>query len=235
MKRIVVGVLAAIVLILGSGLAWAEEEQHKEQGTEVEVGVKVWWNKWKRSGGLENFTSDSTSLAGPVAEVKFHNNIFVEAGYFASVADYKAVVSEEIELKELKADRHDIDLAAGYMVTRHFGAFVGYRNSMVKEASGMEETAYGPLVGVRGAVPVNEAFSFYGKVVYLINRLKTEGLGLETNQSNNGWIAEAGAKYEFTTHLSGAIGYQYETTKAQNDGFKDTFSGLTLGALYAFE
>ena len=42
MKRIVAGVLVAIMLMLGSGMAWAEEEHHGEQGTEVEVGIRMW-------------------------------------------------------------------------------------------------------------------------------------------------------------------------------------------------
>jgi len=240
MKRIVISMLAAIVLTMGSGFAWAEEEHHAEkgaaeEGTEVEVGVKVWWNKWKRSGGIENFTSDSTYLLGPVAEVKFHNNMFIEAGYLVSMADYKATVLEGAELRELKVDRHDLDVAAGYMFTHEIGAFVGYRSSAMKDVSGIEETAYGPLVGIRGAVPVNEALSFYGRFTYLFNRLKNDMLVLVTHESMNGWIAEAGAKYDFTKHISATLGYQYETTKAKDQGFTDKFSGVTLGAMYAFE
>ena len=135
----------------------------------------------------------------------------------------------------MKFDRQDIDIAAGYMITHSFGAFVGYRDSSMKASTKEKETSFGPLVGIRGAVPVNEALSIYGKLTYLINRLKTETPDQVMNQSNNGWIGEAGVKYELSRQFSANLGYQYETTKAQNDGFQDTFRGVTLGAMYAFE
>ncbi len=239
MKRIMIGVLAAIMLTAGSGPAWTEEEQHKEQGRAeegiaVEVGAKVWWNKWKRSGP-ENFTTDSTFLVGPVAEVKFHNNLFVEAAALASTSDYKATLIEETEVRDMKADRHDIDLALGFMVAHQLGIFAGYRSSELRNDIGAKETSYGPLAGIRGAVTLHEALSVYGKATYLMNKLKTEDSGIVLREKNPGWIFEAGIAYEFAKHLSASLGYQYEKTRGVDSGVNDTFSGVTLGGMYAFE
>ncbi len=237
MKRIVISMLAAVVLAAGSGLAWAEEEQHKEkaqaeQGTEVELGAKVWWNKWKRSIGSISFDSDDTFLVGPVVEVKFHNNVFIEAATLNSTSDYEI---KFLGFPVTKADRHDWDLAVGYMISHDIGAFVGYRNSVLRDDFGAKETSYGALAGIRGAVPLTEALSLYGKITYLMNRVKSEDGESTTREKNPGWIFEAGAKYEFTKHVAANLGYQYEKTRGVDSGVNDTFSGVTLGAMYAFE
>jgi opacity protein-like surface antigen len=234
MKRILCGVFAVIVLAMGSGVARAEEEHHGEQG-HAEQGTEIeWWNKWKRSGP-ENFTTDSTFLAGPVAEVKFPNRLFIEAAALVTTSDYKASFLEGEELRSVKADRHDMDLAVGYMITHQVGVFAGYRNSVLRDESGIKETVYGGLAGIRGAVPVTEALSLYGRATYLMNRLKTEEPEFTTREKCPGWIFEAGANYEFTKHVSASLGYQYEKTRGVDSGVNDTFSGVTLGALYAFE
>jgi opacity protein-like surface antigen len=239
MKRIVIGVLAAIVLTMGSGFAWAEEEHHgekgaAEQGTEVEVGVKVWWNKWKRSGP-ENFTTDSTFLVGPVAEVKFGNNLFLEASALASTSDYEATFLEGTELRNMKSDRHDVDVAAGLMITHYVGAFVGYRNSEIRDEVGGRETVYGAFLGIRGEVPLTEGLSLYGRATYLMNELKEEQAGEVLGQNSPGWIFEGGAKYELGKHIAASLGYQYEKTRGVDTGVSDEFSGVTLGAVYVFE
>lgn len=228
MKRFLICAAAAVLLIVGSGAAFAEEAKESKEGAEVEVGIKAWMNKMKRDAPAEKFTSDSTILIGPAVEAKFQNNIFVEASYLFSASNYKADVGGTTR----EFDRADIDLAAGYMITHQFGAFAGYRNSAMKEkGTGNKETSYGPIVGVLGSVPVNEPLSIYGKLTYLFTRLKSD---IEPTRDAPGWIAEIGARYEFTKELSANLGYQYETTKTKNTDVKDTFSGFTLGAMYAF-
>lgn len=226
MRRIVVGAAAALILFMGSGIARAEE------GPEIEMGVKWWCNKWKREFSAdETVRSERSPLMGPAVEVKFHNNVFVEGSYLMSGWDYKFEVAGETS----KFDRRDLDVAAGYMIVRDLGVFAGYRNSVLKEkGTGVKETVYGGLVGVRGGVPLNDRFSLYGSLTYLMNRLKEES-GEVLRERNPGWIAEAGAKYSVSKHLAANLGLKYETTKGNETHVKDTFAGWMLGAMYSFE
>ena len=227
MKRIASGVVAALLFLTMS--AGARAEEGKSEGVEVTAAVKAWMNQWKRSDpAAESKTSNSIILIGPAIEVEFPVGIFVEASYLTSMADYK--VSEATG--DIKFSRTDIDLAAGYMFNHNVGAFVGYRNSEFKEKdSGAKETLSGTLLGVRGSVPVSEAFSVYGKATYLFTNLKPSDADSEQAP---GWIAEAGLKYAFTKAFAGALGYKYETTKTKDSKIEDTFTGATLDVMYTF-
>jgi opacity protein-like surface antigen len=229
MKRIVSGIAVVLMLVCMSGAARAEEE--KAEGTGITAGIKTWMNTWKREMNGETIKSNSIVLVGPAVEVEFPQHIFAEASYVVSMSDYKvedAGVSEEFS-------RKDLDLAVGYQFNHQVGAFFGYRSSELKEKeSGEKETVSGPLLGVRGSVPVNEALSVFGKATYLITKLKAEDAGASTSENAPGFIVEAGVKYEFITHLDGALGYKYETTKTKDTSVKDTFTGFTLEVAYMF-
>jgi len=230
MKRIVSGVAVVLMLVCMSGAARAEE--HKAEGTEIVAGVKTWMNTWKREEpGKEGKTSNSIVLAGPAIEAEFHNHVFAEASYMMSMSDYK--VEDAGTTAEIS--RNDLDLAVGYQINHNVGAFLGYRNSAFKEKeTGAKETLSGPLLGVRGSVPVNEALSVFGKATYLVTKLKVEDAVSSTTENAPGWIAEVGVKYEFIKHLSGALGYKYETTKTKDTSITDTFTGFTLDVMYTF-
>jgi opacity protein-like surface antigen len=225
MKRIVSGVVAALLFLTMNGLARAEEG--KAEGVEVTAGVKAWMNQWKQKDPVESRTSSDVMLIGPAIEIVCPIHFFVEASYLMSLQDYKfSQVGGDI-----KISRTDLDLAAGYMFNHNIGAFVGYRNSEFKEKeTSAKETLSGGLLGIRGSVPVNEAFSVFGKATYLFTTLKTD----TTSEQAPGWIAEAGVKYAFTKAFAGALGYKYETTKGKDSKIEDTFSGATLDVTYTF-
>jgi hypothetical protein len=224
MKRILIGVAAALLLIAANGAAFAQE------GAEVEVGVKFWFNDWTHDvPGLPSTTSDTTTLFGPTIEVKFPNQVFVEGSYLASTSDYSFPDGTHF-------DRQDLEVSIGYMVVPEFGVLAGYKNSDFKESlTGEKDTVYGPLIGIIGIAQVDPYLSFYGKFDYLFTKFKATGGGLPAfEEGSPGWIFEFGVKFAFTREFLGTIGYKYETNKGNDSSVQDSFSGLTLGALLKF-
>ncbi len=230
MKRIFIGVVAVLLLIVSSGAARAEEAKENKEGREsieIEAGLKTWYNKWKRSGPAESFTTDSTFLAGPAVEAKYEH-VFAEASYLVSTSNYKFTDAGTTT----EFDRKDIDIAIGYMFTPEFGVIVGHRNSAIKnKETSSEETNYGHFAGVLGSYPLHDAFSVYGKLTYLLTRLKSDVVSTEAAP---GMVAELGVKYAFNKEIAANLGYQFESTKGKGSSTKDTFTGFTLGAMYAF-
>jgi len=229
MKRIVSGVVAVLLILTVSGAVQAEEGAG---GTEVTVGVKAWYNNWKReAASVGSETSSYTMLIGPTIEAEFPNHVFVEGSYMMAASDYKF---SEGDNTTRKFDRTDLDLAVGYMFTHHVGLFAGYRDSRFKEKeTSVKESVTGPLAGIRASAPLDEALSLYGKLTYLFTTLKSseEGMGSEKAP---GWVAEVGARYAFTKQLAGSLGYKFEKTETKESEIKDTFTGLTLDVMYTF-
>jgi len=229
MKRIASGVVAVLLLLTMSGAVRAEEGA---EVTEVTVGVKTWFNNWKReAASVGSETSNYTLLIGPAIEAEFPNHIFVEGSYMMSASDYKFSDGDNIVRK---FDRADLDLAVGYMFTHTIGVFAGYRDSRFEEKDvDVKESVYGPLIGIRASAPLDEALSVYGKLSYLLTTFKSseEGMGSEKAP---GWVAEAGVKYAFTKEFAGSLGYKFEQTETKESEIKDTFSGVTLDVMYTF-
>ncbi len=245
MKRGIIVLLAALLIAATSGKALAEEEKKEGEGNgiEIEAGVKAWYNKMQHREPLKDLdvTSDPTFLLGPVVEVKIAHHFFVEAAYFATTSDYR--MSDA--LRSIKADRSDIDLAAGYLFTPHVGIYIGYlqidqRFTTTESATGIAESSKtkltGAVFGVRGDIPVTETFGIYGNASYLDTKVKVTEPDplLSVSEDAPGMIFELGVKAEMMKHLSAMLGYKYETTKGDRTSTKDTFSGFTLAAMYEF-
>lgn len=215
-----------LLLLTMSGAVRAEE------GGGVTVGVKTWYNNWKReAASIGSETSSYVLLIGPAIEKEFPNHLFVEGSYLMAASDYKFTEGDYIERK---FDRSDLELAIGYQFTENIGLFAGYRDSRFKEkTTEVKESMTGPLAGIRASAPLDEALSLYGKLTYLATTFKSseEGLGSEKAP---GWVAEAGARYAFTREFAGSIGYKYEKTETKESEIKDTFTGVTLDVMYTF-
>ncbi len=244
MKRILIGVVSVLLLVAGSGAAGAET------GKGVEAGVQMWFNDWTRDvptrieGGTlipgGSINSDTTVLLGPAIEVKFPNHVFVDASYLFSVSDY--TFSDNFGTFA-NFERQDANLAIGYMIVPEFGVLAGYKNSWFKEKlSGIEETVYGPIIGMIGIAPIYFNGAFYGRLDYLFTRFKTNG-GVDAfsgtvvqgfREDSPGWTIEFGFKFDFTREFNGRIGYRYETNEGSNSNVRDSFSGLILGGMVAF-
>ncbi len=225
MKRIIIGVAAALLMIAGSAAASAQE------GTGVEVGLKMWFNDWTHDvPGFPSITSDNTVLLGPAIEAKFGDYFFAEASFLFSTADYDFSDGTRI-------DRQDVNLAIGYMIIPGFGVLAGYKNSDFKWKTtnpGEKDRVYGPLLGIVGIAQVDPYLSFYGRFNYLFTKFKSTGVAPGIEEDSPGWIFEFGLKYAFTREFTGSIGYKYETNEGNDSNVRDTFSGLTLSGMVAF-
>lgn len=226
MKRILIGVLTTTMLfIASSGAAVAQE------GAGVEVGLKMWINDWTHDDPVfGSTTSDTTVLLGPAIKAKFGEHVFGEASFLFSTADYNFPDTGQ------HFDRQDVDLAIGFMIIPEFGVLAGYKDTSLREKlSGTKDTVFGPVIGVVGDFPMDPYFSFYGRLDYLFTRFKEEGGGLPTFEEDSpGWIFEFGLKFAFTREFTGSLGYKYETNEGNDTAIRDTFSGLTLGAMFTF-
>ncbi len=220
MKRIIIGVAAALLLIAGSGAASAQE------GTGVEVGLKMWINDWTVDApGAPSITSDTTVLLGPAIAVRFPNYVFLEASYLFSTADYDFPDTGQ------KVERQDFDAAIGYMIIPGFGVLAGYKNSWFKERdTGSTSTLSGPVIGIIGIAQAAPDLSFYGRLDYLFTTFD----GPTIREDSPGWMFEFGVKYAFTREFSGSIGFKYQTDEGNDTNVRDTFSGLTLSGMVAF-
>ena len=230
MRKLVL-VLAAL-MVLCSGVAFASE------GAEVEAGVKMWHNKWKNEDpGSGSLTFDAALLVGPAVEVKLPSNLFIEASYLFSVTDYE---KEEGPAK-LSAERDDLDVAVGYQFIPEAGVFVGYKSSSIDwtyTEPGVTDTGSmdlsGMVLGVRGSYSVNEMFGVYASAAYLMTKMENKDSASTSKEDAPGSVFELGVKAKFGEELSGTLGYKVESTKEDKTNIKDTFSGITLGVMYAF-
>jgi opacity protein-like surface antigen len=228
MKRILVGVVSALLLIASSGTAGAET------GKGVEVGVQMWINDWTHDDPLlGSITSDTTVLLGPAIELKFPNHVFLDASYLFSMSDYTFSDSFGTVFND---ERQDANLAIGYMIVPEFGVLAGYKNSWFKEKeTGIEDTVYGPLIGMIGIAPMYGNGAFYGRLDYLFTRFKQSGGGIGGfREDSPGWMIELGFRFDFTREFNGRIGYRYETNEGSTSNVRDSFSGLILGGMVAF-
>ncbi len=226
MKRILIGAVAALLLIAGNGAARAEE------GSGIEVGAKFWFNDWTHDvPGFASITSDTATLFGPTIEAQFPSQVFVEGSYLVSTSSYGFSDGTNF-------DRQDLELAIGYMIVPEFGVLAGYKNSSFEDReAGVKDTVYGPLIGVKAVARMDYNLSFFGKLDYLFTRFKETGgagPGSVFEEDSPGWIFEVGVKFGFTREAAGTFGYKYETNEGNDSNVKDTFSGLTLGLMFAF-
>jgi len=203
----------------------------------MEAGVKLWYNKWKSEDSTGSMTLDAALLAGPAFEAKFPNHVFIEASYLLSLNDYEKAEDPA----KITADRKDLDLAVGYQFIPEAGAFVGYKSTSsdwTYTEPGVNETGSidlsGPVIGLRGNYGINEMFAVYASAAYLMTKAENEEGGVTTKEDAPGTVFELGVKAKFSEQLSATLGYKVESTKEDKTNVKDTFSGLTLGAMYAF-
>jgi hypothetical protein len=227
MKRVLIEIAAVLLLVAGSGPVQAEE------GARVEMGIKTWLNNWHHdSPGVENIRSDAAMLLGPAIEAKLDGNIIAEASFLFSVSDYTFTDSNT-----LNDERQDVDVAIGYLIVPQFGVLAGYKNSSFREReTGSKKTVDGPFAGIVAHVPVDQETSFYSRLNYLFTRFKQTGT-TDTNafsEDSPGWTFEFGVRYAYTKDFAGMLGYKYEVNTGRASNSEDTFSGLTLGAMFAF-
>jgi opacity protein-like surface antigen len=205
---------------------------HAGEGAKMEVGIKMWLNSWYQSRpGFTSTSSDTTMLLGPAIEAKLGEQVFLEAAYLFSTADYR--FSEAGMTANIS--RQDTELAVGYLVVPGFGLFAGYKQGTFKEAAtGIKGTLSGPLMGMAVQAPMDRWLSFYGRLLYLFTRFEQDDAGTMFREDSPGWGFEFGLKYAFTRQFLGSIGYRYEENSGKESDVTDAFSGVTFGAMLQF-
>ena len=229
MKRFIV--FLAALMVLSSGFAFAAD------GVKVEAGIKIWNNSWESKdpdpvyGGTTKF--DAALLIGPAISVTLPSNVFFEASYLMSVTDYEKTEAPA----EITVERDDLDIAVGYMFIPEVGIYVGYRSTSMDwkvtfpggSDSGSIDLS-GPVIGLRGNYSFNDVFGVYASVAYLMTEYDEQGF----TEDDPGTQFELGVKAKFSKEFSGTLGYKVESFEGDKSKVKDTFSGLTLGVMYAF-
>ena len=232
MKKVIL-VLMAVMFVAVAGHAFANE------GVEVEAGIKMWYPGWKNEDPAGSNTKfDPTLLIGPAVEVKLPNHLFFEASYLLSTADFEKTEGTT----KITADRKDLDVSIGYDFIPQAGIFVGYKSVSIDakftDPAGSGSASIdlsGPVIGLRGNAPINEMFGIYANASYLMTKVENKSSGNPTvKEDAPGTVFELGAKAHFSKALSGTLGYKVESTKEDKSNIKDTFSGVTLGVMYAF-
>jgi opacity protein-like surface antigen len=226
MKRITSGFVALVFFLSMNGIAMGEE------GPKTTAGLKIWMNRWvSERPDSERRTSSIGTLVGWTAEADFTNRVFFEASYLVSVSDYTydvAGVAADVE-------RNDVEAAIGYHFDPNVGVFAGYRSSQFREKmTKNKETLHGPLIGVRGSMPLNDILSLFGELMYLPRSTKAAFAATDETETDLGWFIKAGVRRAFSREFAGSLGYQYETTKGRDTGSRDTYTGITLEMLYTF-
>jgi opacity protein-like surface antigen len=185
-------------------------------------------NSIKDESGGSSSTSSNIIFIGPVIEAEFSNKVFLEGYYMMTITDY------EFSDTGAELSRNDINLDLGYMFMHNAGVYAGYREETFKgKNSTTTATHSGPLVGLRGSIPMNDALSVYGDLAYLFLSSKLEG-GFSDSEKAPGPEIEAGVRYAFSREFAGNLGYKYESIKGKDTGEKVTFSGFTLDMKYIF-
>ncbi|NTW60060.1 MAG: porin family protein [Nitrospirae bacterium] len=229
MKRFIV--FLAALMVLSSGFAFAKDD------VKVEAGIKIWNNSWESKdpdpvdGGTTKF--DAALLIGPAISVTLPSNVFFEASYLMSVTDYEKTEAPA----EITVERDDLDIAVGYMFIPEVGIYVGYRSTSMDwkvtfpggSDSGSIDIS-GPVIGLRGNYSFSEMFGVYASVAYLMTEYEEQGF----TEDSPGTQFELGVKAKFSKALSGTLGYKVESFEGDKSKTEDTFSGVTLGVMYAF-
>lgn len=234
MKRFIV-VLAAL-MVLSSSFAFAKDD------VKVEAGVKMWNNKWKMEdpdpAGGGSQTLDAALMVGPAVEVMLPSNLFFTASYLMSVTDYE----KKEGTGKLAVERDDLDVAVGYQFIPEAGVFLGYRSSSMDWTftdpgfptdSGSFDMS-GPVLGVRANYSFSDMIGVYASAAYLMTETEDKDATGTFKEDAPGTSFELGVKAKFNKELSATLGYKIESFEGDKSKVKDTFSGITLGVMYAF-
>jgi hypothetical protein len=77
-------------------------------------------------------------------------------------------------------------------------------------------------------------FGVYANVAYLMTESEWKDATGTFTEDSPGTSFELGVKAMFSKQLSGTLGYRMESFEGDKSKTEDTFSGLTLGVMYAF-
>jgi hypothetical protein len=226
-------VVLTTLMVLSSGFAFAKEEM------EMDAGIKMWYAGYKTVDTLNNssMTFDPVLLVGPAFEVELPSNLFFEASYLMTVADYE----KNQGTGKLSSDTKFLDAAIGYYFTPEVGIFAGYKNESTNwkntdigtNESGSTDVS-GPLIGIRGSYSFDNMLGVYVSATYLKTKAENKEPSGTMKEDAPGTEYELGVKAKFSKALTGSLGYKIESSEGDKSKVKDTYSGVTLDVMYAF-
>jgi hypothetical protein len=219
-------------MVLSSSFVFAADD------VKVEAGIKMWNNEWESKDPIDGTMKfDAALLIGPAVVVTLPNNLFFEASYLFSVTDYEKTEGPA----KIEVERDDLDIAVGYLFIPEFGVFAGYRSTSmdwsVNDAGGGGSGSFdvsGPMIGLRGNYSFNDMFGVYASAAYLMTESEWKDDTGTMKEDAPGTSFELGVKAMFSKQLSGTLGYKMESFEGDKSKVEDTFSGVTLGVMYAF-
>jgi predicted porin len=219
-------------MVLSSSFAFAADD------VKVEAGIKMWNNEWESKDPIDGTIKfDAALLIGPAVSVTLPSNLFFEASYLFSVTDYEKTEGTA----KIEVERDDLDLAVGYMFIPEFGIFAGYRSTSMDwkftDVGGGESGSFdvsGPVIGLRANYSFNDMFGVYASAAYLMTESEWKDATGTFTEDAPGTQFELGVKATFSKQLSGTLGYKVESFEGDKSKTEDTFSGVTLGVMYAF-
>jgi len=246
-RKCIVAALVSVVLLVGSQVARAEDND-----TKVSLGVKYahsdWQLKLSSPGGDKSFSPGAAELIGPSIGLKFSSNVFISGTVWMPATDYNIdFFPGTPSTGHATASRTDTDLIAGYMFIPELGVYVGYKSVDIKFNSDANEgtgtgAIKGPGVGIVGRVPLSKSVAFYGNAGWL--KMKSSVSGAMATQSigsvsdYKGLNAEGGLLFIFGPHASANWAYKLQsisgTDGATEIKYTQDFKGVTLGFTYAF-
>lgn len=237
---------ASMVIFWSSAVAFADD-------TTVTLGLKTWYSYWKEStdylgGGSDSNSYGSAFLAGPSLNIKF-GKPFIGATYLMSVQDHE-VSDYLVPGDTMKFERKDLELTLGYLITKHFGMFIGYKTIEATERYTFVPSGYdnenagtwrlkGPEIGILGNIPLSPSAAIYFNMALLRMEQEFEYPGGSTTSlfDMTGLSGEAGVAFSFSESLFANIGVKalaFTGDDDTGDTYTHTFYGPTLGLNYIF-
>lgn len=212
-------------------LFWSPGTASAEPGHALEVGIKAWWNEWKKEEpGTPGSLSSGAVLVGPELTAKYNEFLFLRTALLFSRQDYE--FSEQFGTNRF--ERQDAEVAAGFLVVPELAISGGYRRMRLREdETGWEQTLSGPVAGFTAVIQVYRNLTFHMRFDYQFTRLKQEAPS-RYQEKSPGWIGELAVGCHFTRKFSGSFGYKSETNKGKDSAVRDIFSGPSVAAFYAF-
>lgn len=249
-------VLVSVLMILCSSVAFADDGDFK-----ATIGLKGWYNYWDHTidfpSGSKTWNNGSVFMIGPSVNLKM-GPAFLGISYLKSTSNYSApdwYYSDDT----MEFERTDLDLTLGFMFTRHFGAFLGYKSidapmKYTRTSAGFDAVDVGtwkmkgPGIGLLANATMGSRAAFYGNIAFM--KVKQEfdqndalasayGITAGTVDSFDmtGVSLELGFALAFTENLSSNIGFKYQTFSGTDEsGYDEThsFYGPTLGLSFTF-
>ena len=228
--------------------------------TTAAIGLNIWGNTWNETvshvgGGSENFRNGSAILAGPELVIRTQNRWFVDTYYLFPLNKYKSsdwlVPGDKMEFSQ-----SEFDIRAGrefnFFLFNNvtWAPFLEYKRidapaSYTNPSAGLVDVDMGTWrmsgegFGIFAKQLLRKGTEIYSSLAFLAMRQDfafTNG-GNSSSFSADGTVFEIGVKQAFSKKFTADLGLkvqQFRGTLSTGEDDKNTFTGISVGAMYAF-